>query len=143
LSGATLPSRPLDGSDIWPILSGQQVAIERGAFLYFDSWNLQCVRVGPWKLHVSRYNDFAWSPDPIGGRVNLPLANPELYNLERDPDESYNVASEHPAIVAQIQAQIQQMLPSFPPAVMSAWQATMSQKVAPTLDGALPVSAPQ
>jgi hypothetical protein len=53
------------------------------------------------------------------------------------------VASEHPAIVAQIQAQIQQMLPSFPPAVMSAWQATMSQKVAPTLDGALPVSAPQ
>src|SRR5690348_5483758 len=117
LSNATLPSRPLDGIDIWPLLSGQQSAVNRDVFLYFDGWSLQCARLGPWKLHVSRYNDFAWSPDPIGGRLNLPLKNPELYNLELDPDESYNVAAEHPAIVAQIQSQIQQMLPSFPPEV--------------------------
>jgi hypothetical protein len=37
--------------------------------------------------------------------------------------------------------QIQQMLPSFPPDVMSAWQATMSRKVAATPDGALPVAS--
>ena len=62
-------------------------------FLYFDSWNMQCARMGEWKLHVSRYNDFAFNPDPPGGRINLPLPTPELYNLELDPDESYDVAA--------------------------------------------------
>jgi hypothetical protein len=98
--------------------------------------------VGQWKLHVSRYNDFAWSPDPIGGRLNLPLVNPELYNLEKDQDESSDVAAEHPEIVAQIQAAIQKALPTFPPDVMYAWNATMNTPVVTTPDGALPAAVP-
>lgn len=113
---------------------------EREVFLYFDSWNLQCARLGPWKLHLARYNDYAWSPDPTGGRRNLPLPAPELYNLEHDPDESYNVAVDNPRIVAEIQARIERLLPTFPSQVMDSWQATMGQKVAPTPAGALPVA---
>ena len=138
LSNASLPSKPLDGVDIWPVLSGDQTSVDRDLFLYFDSWNLQCARLGPWKLHVSRYNSFAYSPDPIGGRLNLPLQSPELYNLELDADESYDVAAENPQIVAQIQARIQQLLPTFPSDVMNAWQTTMNTKVVYTPDGALP-----
>ncbi len=142
LSNATLPAKPLDGVDIWPVLANQPMEAKRDIFLYFDSWNLQCARLGPWKLHVARYDDFAWSPDPAGGRHNLPLFEPELYNLERDPDESYNVAAENPQIVADIQQRMQQMLPTFPAEVMAAWQTTMSRRVAPTPAGALPVIQP-
>jgi arylsulfatase A-like enzyme len=139
LTGAAKPPNPLDGLDIWPILSGQQESIaNRDVYLYFDSWNLQCARMGPWKLHVSRYNTFPWSPDPVGGLYNLPIT-PELYNLEDDPDESYDVAASNPQIVAQIQARIQALLPTFPSAVMNAWNQTMSMKVVETADGALPI----
>jgi hypothetical protein len=124
--------------DIWPILSGEESDLSREPFLYFDDWNLQCARLGPWKLHVSRYNDFPWSPDPVGGRLNLPLSNPELYNLETDSDESYDVAADHPEIVADLLARILKLLPTFPPEVMDAWNATMSLK-ASNPDGGLPV----
>ena len=139
LCKAKLPSQPMDGVDIWPILSGQQGQVDHDVFLYFDGWNLQCARLGAWKLHVSRYNDFPWSPDPIGGRYNLPLPNPELYNLEEDPDESYNLAAENPQTVAEIQASIQKLLPTFPVDVINAWNTTMSQQVYGEPDGALPV----
>ena len=142
LSNVPLPAKPLDGVDIWPVLAGETTTVQRDVFLYFDSWNLQCARLGPWKLHVARYNDFAWSPDPVGGRQNLPLLQPELYNLERDPDESYDVAADNPQIVARIQQRIQELLPTFPSQVMDAWQATMGIKVAPTPDGALPTVLP-
>ena len=93
LSNATLPANALDGVDIWPVLSAQQTRVDHDAFLYFDSWPLQCVRLGPWKPHVARYSDFAGNPrPPEAGRQNLPLPNPELYTLENDPDESYSLA---------------------------------------------------
>ncbi len=90
---------------------------------------------------MARYNTFAWSPQPAGGRQNLPLASPELYNLEQDPDESYNVAADNPQIVAQIQARIQQLLPTFPVDVMNAWQATMSLQTGGMPAGGLPALA--
>jgi hypothetical protein len=125
--------------NIWPVLSGQAEDVaNREIFLYFDSWNLQCARLGQWKLHVSRYNSPPFGPDPAVGSWSLPI-NPELYNLARDPDESYNVAAEHPDIVAKIKARIQALLPTFPSQVMSAWNSTMSLKTMGTPDGALPV----
>jgi arylsulfatase A len=134
--GASAPSSG-DGVNIWPVLSGAQTDVPRDIFLYFDSWNLQCARMGPWKLHVSRYNDFAWSPDPVGGRINLPLPSPELYNLEEDQDESFDVAADNPQVVTQIMAGIQRLLPTFPPQVMSSWNATMALQSS-GFDGGLP-----
>ena len=69
---------------------------------------------------------------------DLPIT-PELYNLAKDPDESYDVASDHPDIVAQIQARIQALLPTFPSQVMSAWTSTMNLKTVSTPEGALPI----
>ena len=139
LCNAPLPSNPLDGVDIWPVLSGKEETIpNRDAFLYFDSWNLQCARLGQWKLHVARYNNPPFGPDPVVGSWNLPIT-PELYNLAKDPDESYDVASDHPDVVAQIQARIQALLPTFPSQVMSAWTSTMNLKTVGTPEGALPI----
>lgn len=122
LCGATLPSNPLDGIDIWPLMAGQRDNIDRDAFLYFDSWNLQCARLGPWKLHVTRYNTPPWIPIPAQWRQNVLLATPELYNLEADPEESYDAASDHPDIVASIRARMDALVATFPNTVQSWWK---------------------
>ena len=142
LCSAPLPANPLDGVDIWPLLSGQQDQLDRDVFLYFDDVFLQCARLGRWKLHVSRYNTRAWSPAPSGGKVNLPLPKPELYDLEKDPQESYDCAALHPDVVADIRARIGRLLSTFPPAVTDAWQDTMRRRVQDAPDDGLPVSDP-
>ncbi len=139
LTGAALPGKSLDGVDVWPLLIGQQPDVSRDVLLYFDDWNLQCARWGRWKVHLSRYNSVAWGPSPPEGRLNLPLPRPELYDLEADPGESYDVASQHPEIVAQIRARVMNLLPGFPAAVNTAWQDTQNYRVQDTPDGALPV----
>ena len=125
LCAATLPAAPLDGYDIWPLLSAQQDTTNREAFLYFDCGNLQCARLGPWKLHLTRYNTPPWLPIPSGWRRNMRLLNPELYNLETDPAESYDAANENPQIVASIRASVEGLLSTFPDAVQMLWRDTM------------------
>jgi arylsulfatase A len=138
LAGAPLPANPLDGVDVWPLLAGQRDSLDREAFLYFDSWFLQCARLGPWKLHVSRYNTPPWIPLPTGWRKNLPLSHPELYNLESDPEESYDAASDRPDMVAAIRARIDALLPTFPDAVRASWQDTMNASPAYCPSGGWP-----
>uniref|UniRef100_Q01N83 Sulfatase n=1 Tax=Solibacter usitatus (strain Ellin6076) TaxID=234267 RepID=Q01N83_SOLUE len=139
LAGAQTPSNPLDGVDIWPVLTGERAEVDRDVFLYFDAVYLQCARLGRWKLHLSRYNTKAWSPLPPGGRVNLPLPRPELYDVVSDPQESYDCAASHPAIVADIRARVERMVQTFPPGIIDAWQYTLSQKVIDAPVDGLPV----
>jgi arylsulfatase len=139
LSGATPGSSRLDGIDIWPLMTGEQWELEREVFLYFDSVYLQCARLGRWKLHLTRYNTRSWSPLPAGGRVNLPLPRPELYDVVTDPQESYDCAAAHPEIVAEIRARVDRLIPSFPAGIIDAWQYTMSQRVLDAPADGLPV----
>jgi arylsulfatase A len=139
LCGAQPPPNPLDGVDIWPILTGDRAEVERDVFLYFDSVYLQCARLGRWKLHIARYNTKAWSPLPARGRVNLPLPRPELYDVISDPQESYDCAASHPDIVADIRARVNRLIQTFPPGIVDAWQYTLSQKVLDAPIDGLPV----
>jgi arylsulfatase A len=139
LTGAPLPKAPLDGVDIWPLLTGQTRSLEREALLYFDDWNLQCARWEKWKLHFARYNSMAYNPAPRVGRVNLPLDPPELYDLDRDPEESYNVAEENPQVVKEIQTRVERLLGTFPEEVRQAWRETRARQTGKTNSGALPV----
>jgi len=134
---APLPKHPLDGIDIWPLLSGQKPELEREALLYFDHIHLQCARLGKWKLHVARYNSMAWSPAPPGGRVNLPLKKPELYDLINDPDESYDLAPEHPDVVAEIQRRIERSIGTFPEDIRRAWEETQRKQTRTSPAGAV------
>jgi arylsulfatase A len=138
LCDAPLPSKPLDGIDIWPLLTGRKQQLEREALLYFDNIYLQCARWGKWKLHVARYNSAAYNPAPPGGRQNLPLPAPELYDLENDPDESYDMAPENPRVVAEIRARIDRLMTTFPEQIQSAYRESMARQVAPTAVGSSP-----
>jgi arylsulfatase A len=142
LTGAPLPKLPLDGIDIWPLLSGQRASLEREALLYFDGWNLQCARLGKWKLHFARYNSMVYTPAPSSGRLNLPLKSPELYDIENDADESYDAAAENPTVVAEILQHVERLLQTFPVEVKKAWEETQGRKVQDTPAGALPILRP-
>jgi arylsulfatase len=107
--------------------------------LYFDGWNLQCARLGRFKLHVARYSRSAWNPHPPGGRVNLPLPKPELYDVQLDPEEGYDCARHYPEVVSDIRARMEEMLTTFPEPVQQAWSETMKRQVEHTPAGALPV----
>lgn len=138
LCDAPVPKNPLDGIDIWPLLAGQKQELEREVLLYFDDWNVQCARWRQWKLHFARYNTMAFNPAPPGGRVNLVLPAPELYDLESDPDESYDVAPENPQVVAQMMSRVEALVSGFPDEVKKAWEATRNRATVKTPAGALP-----
>ena len=138
LTGAPMPAKKLDGIDIWPLLSGQRRSLQRDLFLYFDHWHVQCARWGRWKIHIARYNAYAYGPVPPGGKVNYPLAKPELYDLLLDPSESYDVADEHPEIVQRMVQRIEELVAGFPKPVRRAYRETKARKVRPYTSGALP-----
>jgi arylsulfatase len=133
-----LPANSLDGVDIGPLLTGHVTDVEHPLFLYLSGWNLQCARRGPWKLHMSRSNVPAFTAIPRDGYLNLRLIDPELYNLENDPEEATDLSAQYPAIVADILARVAQLLPSLPGGVIAAWQDTQSRPVYPTTPGGWP-----
>ncbi len=137
LCGASMPRNPVDGVDIWPLLSGSRQEVERDVLLYFDHLDLQCGRWGKWKLHVARHNVQAYDPAPPGGKLNLPLPRPELYDLSLDPAESYDVAPENPKVVQEIERRIEQLMAGMPEAVRQARAATLARKSGASSVGAV------
>lgn len=129
---------PFDGIDIWPMLSGAKPAIEREAFLYFDDVYLQCARWGKWKLHIARHNTQVYNPAPAAGRMSLPLAKPELYDLSSDPSESYDVAAENPQVVAEMRRRMDALMATMPAGIQQAHAEHMARKTTPGQTGWLP-----
>jgi arylsulfatase A len=138
-TGAALPSLPMDGVDISPLLRGWQTTLTREALLYFNDIELQAARLGDWKLHVARFNTWMYSPDPVGGRLNLPLPNAELYDVAQDKDESHDRSLRNPAMAANIQARMNALIQTFPTNVASTYSYTLGLPVQNTSVGALPV----
>ena len=132
---ARLPDKPLDGIDIWPLLSGESGDIPREPLLYFENVNLECLRWKNWKLHVSRSNTVKWSPAPSGGVQQFLLPRPELYDLSRDPDESYDVAPQNPGVVKEMTARMEAAMTTFPTHIQKAWADTKARKADRTQTG--------
>ena len=99
LVGESLPTdRILDGQDLAPLLFEGQTLSDRPFFYYRDR-EIYAARIGAYKLHLSTHNGYSPIP-PV--RHDPPL----LFDLGRDPNESTDVAAEHPEIVRAILAAI-------------------------------------
>ncbi len=95
LTGSKLPSdRKFDSYDLSPVLLGTG-ASSRQEMFYWTNAELHAVRSGPWKLHVKQR-------EPVNYSKQVTLAKPELYHLERDISEAYNVADKHPEVVERL-----------------------------------------
>jgi arylsulfatase A-like enzyme len=95
LAGVPVPAdRVLDGYDLGPVLRGTGPS-PRDTYFYYRGALLQAVRSGSWKAH------FFTRPE---GHDKVPqmLAPAWLYNLDRDPSEQFDVAAQHPEILADL-----------------------------------------
>lgn len=110
LVGAPRPQNPIDGKNIWPLLTGLQQESSQDAYFYYYRVNeMHAVRSGPWKMYFPHsYRSMEGQPP---GRDGLPgpytyfeLETPELYHLGRDPSETRDVASENPEVVGRLSA---------------------------------------
>lgn len=108
LIGGELPQHPLDGKDIWPLISGDEHArTPHEYYCYYWGNELQAIRSGPWKLHFPHnYRSLTGTP----GRDGLPDGYTQgktdlaLFNLTDDIGEQRNIASEHPEVVRRLTA---------------------------------------
>ena len=137
LAGAPAPNG-VDGVDISPLLRSAGDQIDRDILLYFDVFWAQCGRLGKWKLHVSRLNANRWAELPPSGLRNLPLPRPELYDLDADPGESYDVAAQNPQVVTEILARMQAKIDTLSGDVRDAWYGTFGIPVQDTPEGSTP-----
>src|SRR5690606_8201876 len=108
LAKADLPSdRVYDGTDIMPLLTGQQKEVRDLVYYYFRT-DLHAIRMGPWKAHfITRPS---YSPDPAVTH-KVPL----LFNINEDPSEKYDVSGEHPQIVEAIMREREKHMASLVP----------------------------
>ncbi len=125
ICGADLSLKPLDGINISQLLIGGEKPDRRDPALYFSGmeggFNLQCARQGRWKLRIAQYTKDPYVLGTAAGE-NLLLSKPELYDLDEDPGESYDIASLHPDMVRQMIQQIDQMVPTFPEKVVETYR---------------------
>jgi arylsulfatase A-like enzyme len=95
LTGSQLPSdRQLDSYDLSPVMLGTGPGPRKEMF-YWTEAELHAVRKGPWKLHIKMR-------EPVNYGKAKQLERPVLYHVERDLAEAYDVADQHPEIVAEL-----------------------------------------
>ncbi len=106
LAGAELPSdRTLDGSDATAFLLGNTEDSPREDYFYYAGCLLTGVRDGQWKLVRQRPEN----PPGTGwwGRMIEAVEETQLFDLDADPGETTNVASEHPEVLERLMKRIQ------------------------------------
>ncbi len=123
--GLKSPAKPLDGLDLTHVLRAEETELKRNAVVYFapiaaGGLEIHCARSGDWKLRMAQITGEIYVSDAGSGREGYWLQHPELYNLAKDPAESFDIAKFNPEIVAAILNDVQALIPSFPPEVAAA-----------------------
>lgn len=108
LANITLPGdRIYDGYDLSPLLFGTGSG-NRNVVFYYRNTQVFAVRKGAYKAHFFTQPDYGNHPTTI---QDPPL----LYNLNVDPSEKYNIAGEHPEIIAEIEKVLKAHLATVSP----------------------------
>jgi len=101
LAGADVPAdRIIDGKDMTPILTGKGKG-KRDSIFYYRGEQLYAVRKGAFKAHFITQGAY-------DGTKPEKHAPPLLFNLDVDPSEKWNVAQDHPKVLADISEEVKQ-----------------------------------
>ncbi|TDB67325.1 sulfatase family protein [Arundinibacter roseus] len=108
LAGATLPNdRVYDGFDLSGVLQGTAANPRKDMYFYHGS-KLFATRQGDYKLYYYKNN-------PLGYPAKVEkLDEVQLFNVQHDPSEKYNLAAKHPEIIKQIEQQVKAHTANMP-----------------------------
>jgi len=108
VTGAALPSRPMDGLNLMPSLEGRDPEPPRTQLLFYYGGELRGVREGRWKRvfeHRTRsYVGVEPGMDGLPGPYAFPTVPAALYDLENDVGETTDVSDRYPEVVARLEA---------------------------------------
>jgi arylsulfatase A len=99
LAGVSPPADVvLDGRNLAPLLfAGESLPMR--PFIYYRGDQIFACRLGHWKAHFRTQTGYG-QPQPD------PHEPPLLFHLPHDPSERFNVAADHPDVLADIQAAV-------------------------------------
>ncbi len=80
-----------DGTDIWPVISGEGKFPVRPLYSVGTSFRSQALRYGDWKLIIFK--------GKTGGERKV-----ELFNIVKDPNEKYDLSEQRPTKVTEMRA---------------------------------------
>ncbi len=101
LTGADFPTdRIMDGVDLSRTLFDEE-ASPRQTMFYYRRTELYAVRKGLYKAH------FITEPVYIKGHTPTYHVPPLLFHLGEDPSEKYNIAEDHPDVIADIMQEVE------------------------------------
>lgn len=106
ITGANLPAHPIDGKNIYPLLSEPETATPAHQVLYFyyRTNELQALRMGDWKMilpHTMRHDEVIANGGQHG-KYSYIKKDYELYNLIEDPNEQSNLYGTLPTVEDQL-----------------------------------------
>lgn len=137
LAGGTLEgSQPLDGRDVWPMLT-EQAPSPHEFILSASSPQKAALRVGNWKLILQPGETDGAANGKAEGKAKgkaknkaknkgkgAPAAEPvALYDLAGDPGETTNLAKREPERVAEMRAKLEELLKNAVPSGADAAEA--------------------
>ena len=102
MAGVPIPDdRIMDGMDLSPVLSGNGPG-PRNKMFFYRGTSIYAARLGDYKLHYITQGAYGMHGEK---EVHDP---PLLFNLSHDPSEQYNIAGDHPGIIAQINKMVKE-----------------------------------
>jgi len=108
MAGTKLPQdRVYDGFDISQVIYGKGKS-PRDEVIYYRGQKVFAIRKGAYKAHFIIQSEY-------GNDGPRELATPELYNLNVDPSEKYNIAEQHPDVIAEIREILKEHLATVVP----------------------------
>jgi arylsulfatase A-like enzyme len=108
LSGASLPENPVDGKNVWDLISSKPRAVNPHDYYAFSTGPIfEGVMSGDgrWKLHLPhdyRVVERA-ANDGMAGKYRRDRIELSLFDMEKDPYETTNVIDKHPGVAAKLQ----------------------------------------
>jgi arylsulfatase A-like enzyme len=96
LAGAEIPhDRKMDSYDLSEILLSGKGSSAREEFFYWNRGELHAARSGNWKIHIKQR-------EPVNYGKERVLNHPELYNVETDISEKYELSESFPQKIAEM-----------------------------------------
>ncbi|MCB1126505.1 MAG: sulfatase-like hydrolase/transferase, partial [Verrucomicrobiae bacterium] len=109
LAGAALPENPIDGRNVWALVTGDPAARNPHEYYPFSTGsNFEGIISGDgrWKLHLPHAYRTLVTPghDGAAGKYRQDKIGLALFDLSKDPYETRNLVDEQPEVTARLKA---------------------------------------